>query len=69
MFVGEGNAIKHEGNEPHLMKNKSVHWTDGLHNSRRMGQADWSATWSHPDLSESVTKDGNKVGGYERSKA
>ena len=25
MLVGEGNAIKCESNEPHLMKDKSVH--------------------------------------------
>jgi len=59
MLVGEGNSIKLESNVSHLMKDKSVHWTDDLHSIRRVGQADWPATWSHPELSVPVTKDRN----------
>jgi hypothetical protein len=40
MVVGGGNIIKREGNELHLMKDKSVDWSDDLHNIRRVGQAD-----------------------------
>jgi hypothetical protein len=51
--------VINQNNEPHLMKAKSVHWTDDLHNIRRVGQADWSATCSHPELSVPVMKDRN----------
>lgn len=59
MLVGEGDTVYHGSNEPHLMKHKSVHWTDDLHNIRRVGQANWPATWSHSELEVPVTKDRN----------
>ena len=44
MLFGEGSTMKLESNVSHKMKDKSVHWTDDLHNIRRVGQADWPAT-------------------------
>jgi len=38
------------------MKDKSVHWTNDLHNISRVKQADWPATWPYPELSVPVTK-------------
>jgi hypothetical protein len=45
---------------------------DDVHNSRRVGEADLPAMWSHSDLSELATvgqKNCNKMGNDKRLKA
>lgn len=47
--------IKHENNQPHLMKDETWLSSNDLRNSKTMAEADWPTKCSHPDWSERAT--------------